>query len=148
MMKLRNKATGEIREIKEILIDGMFNVNSLAELNAVWEDYDGQKEYWCINEFGTPVQITHTRENIYDKSRKEFGNCFDTREEAEKTVEKLKAWKRLKDAGYYFYRDAIEEGTKHKFILRLGCEQEKIMKPVAECKSNYRDLKILFGDEE
>lgn len=61
--------------------------------------------------------------------------------------EKLKAWKRLKEAGYYFTYDSIIEGHKKNFILRLECEQEKRMKTVAECKSNYRDLKILFGDE-
>ena len=38
-MKLRNKKTGEIRDIKGILIDGIFTVNSLAELNKEWEDY-------------------------------------------------------------------------------------------------------------
>lgn len=106
-MKLRNKKTGEIIE----KYPGKFVINSgeqirqydsLAGLNAEWEDYEEQKGYWYINEFGTATEITHTRENIYDKSRKNFGNYFETKEEAEKAAEKLKAWKRLKDKGFRF----------------------------------------------
>lgn len=37
-----------------------------------------------------------------DRSRFEIGNCFQTKEEAERAVEKLKAWKRLKDSGLKF----------------------------------------------
>ena len=105
-MKLRNKKTGEIveqvwwnKEVDELCLNGdkLHFYNSLAELNEEWEDYEEpqQKEYWSINEFGTLVQITHSRENIYDKSRKNIGNYFESKEEAERAVEKLKAWKRL-----------------------------------------------------
>lgn len=38
-MKLRNKKTGEIREVSYIEIDGMFTVPSLATLYENWEDY-------------------------------------------------------------------------------------------------------------
>lgn len=38
-MKLRNKETGEIREVSYIEIDGMFTVPSLATLYENWEDY-------------------------------------------------------------------------------------------------------------
>lgn len=37
-----------------------------------------------------------------DRDRFEIGNCFKTEEEAERVVEKLKAWKRLKDSGLRF----------------------------------------------
>lgn len=89
----------------------------------------------------------HTTEYIKNKM-KEIGNYFETKEEAEKAVEKLKAWKRLKDAGFYFVEDAIEENSKHKYILRLECENEKIMKTIPECKFLFKDLKILFGGKE
>lgn len=36
------------------------------------------------------------------RKNKEIGNYFETKEEAEKAVEKLKAWKRLKDKGFKF----------------------------------------------
>lgn len=50
-MKLRNKKTGEIREVREILIDGMFKVASLAELKE-WEDCEEeqpQQRYYLMN---------------------------------------------------------------------------------------------------
>lgn len=40
--------------------------------------------------------------SITDSERFDIGNCFQTEEEAEKAVEKLKAWKRLKDSGLKF----------------------------------------------
>lgn len=42
-MKLRNKNTGEIREIKSIVIDGMFTVGSITDLTDNWEDYTPQE---------------------------------------------------------------------------------------------------------
>ena len=36
-MKLRNKKTGEIKEVQPITIGGF---RSLAELNEEWEDYE------------------------------------------------------------------------------------------------------------
>lgn len=111
-MKLRNKKTGEIRTayVQVILENNhpekpleFHTQPSIAELNEDWEDYEEPKEYWYINEFGTPTAAGgFNRENIYDKSRKHFGNYFKTKEEAEKAVEKLKAWKRLKDKGFRF----------------------------------------------
>ena len=102
-MKLRNKRTGEIREIKQILIDGMFTANSLAELNEEWEDYKEPKEYWYIDSYeGTVIEKTEEFFEITDKERKEIGNYFETEEEAEKAVEKLKAFKRLVDLGFKF----------------------------------------------
>ena len=112
-MKLRNKKTGEIGTL---IVDGAYKFvtnfaveddemnrlgeyDSLAELNDEWEDApEKPKEYWYINEFGTPTKADFVgRETLYDKCRKNFGNYFETEEEAEKAVEKLKAWKRLKD---------------------------------------------------
>ena len=97
-MKLRNKKTGEIREIREILIDGMFKVSSLAELSEEWEDYEEQKKYWYLTDAGCLCQTSI--HNDKTAIRKRIGNYFETKEEAEKAVEKLKAWKRLKDKGF------------------------------------------------
>ena len=120
-MKLRNKKTGEICDVLtdsiavKVLIDshdmtGYYT--SLAELNAEWEDVpEKQKEYWSINELGSIVHIAHSRENIYDKARKNFGNYFETEEEAEKAVERLKKLQNLKNRGYNIdeYIDMIIE---------------------------------------
>lgn len=114
-MKLRNKKTGKIIEKMypdSFVINSDEQVrlyNSLAELNEEWEDYEKPKDtnYWCIDslgkiEFHSTVldEIDGTPNN--DMIRKIIGNYFDTREEAGQAVEKLKAWKRLKDAGFKF----------------------------------------------
>ena len=96
-MKLKNKKTGEIVEPFGITCvngrtfvqfdDGegtfKFEVHSLAELNAEWEDYEEQKEYWYIDPEGTII-CEPDDEAPYDNYRKQIGNYFDTREEAEK----------------------------------------------------------------
>lgn len=59
-MKLKNKKTGEIREISDILVDGMFTVNSLSELCEEWEDMPEEKwqdvlgfeELYQVSSFG------------------------------------------------------------------------------------------------
>lgn len=45
---------------------------------------------------------------VYDKEHKEIGNYFETYEEADKAVEKLKAVKRLKAKGFRFNSCKIE----------------------------------------
>lgn len=61
---------------------------------------------------------------------------FNTQEEAEKALEKLKAWKRLKDKG--FKLDAVVDSF---FCLDIYMRDE----PYEVIKD---DLKIVFGGEE
>lgn len=154
-MKLRNKKTGEILEsarssavikdkfrIYDELNDKYYTYNSLAELNEEWEDVvEEPKEYWYVNEFGTPTEVTHTRENIYDKQRKNFGNYFSSREEAEKAVEKLKAWKRLKDKGIVIKKLRHNENGGDMY---WSCPS----KTGISDKQIWLDLDLLFGGEE
>lgn len=139
-MKLRNKKTGEIREVNNILVDDMFRVNSLAELNEEWEDYEEPKEseyYWYI---GYKNDIRRTKyhhisdfaDNQVTVTRKEIGNCFESLEEAEKAVEKLKAWKRLKDKGFRF----------------TGFNRVSVDYDVNSHYGISQDLDLLFGGEE
>lgn len=148
-MKLKNKKTGEIRYLKVIYDDlepqeGEWTATSLAELNEEWEDVpEEQKEYWAINEFGTLVQVTHSRENIYDISRKNFGNYFETKEEAEKAVEKFKAVKRLKDYNVKFNLDFVHNKIDFTYsvnnpLLSVLDGEEQI----------FNNMKIIFGGEE
>lgn len=107
-MKLRNKKTGEIIELlakpsfvkrnDDYLQSELNSFNSLTELNSEWEDYEEPKEWWYIDIHGSH-KVTNNDE-YYQQVKvasKEIGNYFDTREEAELAVRKLKAWKRLKD---------------------------------------------------
>ena len=114
-MKLRNKKTGEIGNLKPynndkrvcVWIDNVsepeYIYNSLAELNAEWEDAPEEpKEHYFITEYGRVFSLNEYEglnnvANVDDY--KQIGNYFETDEEAEKAVEKLKAWKRLKDKG-------------------------------------------------
>lgn len=148
-MKLKNKKTGEIIELlakpsfvkrnDDYLQSEVNTFNSLAELNAEWEDAPEEpKSWWYINEFGTPIKADFVgRETLYDKCRKNFGNYFETKEEAEQAVEKLKAWKRLKDKGFRFNGwNGTQIGSNISYISEVyyeGCTD---------------DLDLLFGGEE
>ena len=162
-MKLRNKKTGEIVEPFGInLINGRafvrfdngkgtfkFEARSLAELNEEWEDVPEEpKEYWYIDIDGGIMS-----DNVEDdtvKVMREIGNYFETEEETEKAVRKLKAWKRLEEAGFEFKK------WKHKplFSYHYGTvKQNDGYKIYIEAVSNkladyMQDLDLLFGGEE
>lgn len=152
-MKLRNKKTGEIIEfdailpVKDVVGDSVAHLEygSLAELNEEWEGYEEPKEYWYINEFGTPTKVDFVeRETLYDKCRKNFGNYFETEEEAEKAVRKLKAWKLLKDLGFKI------EGIRYrnnKSYIEWSISQ-KVRDDHFTSEAFNDALHLLFGDEE
>ena len=136
-MKLKNKKTGEIREIREILVDGMFKVSSLAELKD-WEDYEEPKTAWYIDPQGDIREWRNAECDDWSKE-KAIGNYFETKEEAEKAVEKLKAWKRLKDKGLRFDGWKCTGSISFTFDNYCGYGQ-----PI----SASDDLDLLFGGEE
>lgn len=148
-MKLRNKKTGEIEDFEDItrvykFIGNQNTYSSLAELNDEWEDYEEPKEseyYWYI---GYKNDIRRTKyhhisdfaDNQVTVTRKEIGNCFESLEEAEKAVEKLKAWKRLKDKGF-------------EFESWFGWSKDISFWIDTEIDENIaKDLDLLFGGEE
>lgn len=126
-MKLKNKKTGEIVEkfpdrFVVILNSGeqIRQYGSLAELNEEWED--APEEPKCGYIIDPMDEDGYSRDDDCfeegDRQRaKELGIWFETKEEAEKAVEKLKAWKRLKDKGFRFQGwedlEAIELPIKH-----------------------------------
>lgn len=112
-MNLKNKKTGEIAEIRIYKTDkfgytdefsSVEGENSLAELNEEWEDAPEEpKEWWYIDIHGPHNVIKNDKYyQVVKEASKEIGNYFETKEEAEKAVEKLKAWRRLKDKGFRF----------------------------------------------
>ena len=156
-MKLRNKKTGEIgnlvlninpnRESYSVLstengdtICGNLVIgdyDTLAELNEEWEDYEEPKTFWAISWAGEPEEYDakNTPEELKNMA-KQIGNCFETREEAEKAVEKLKAWKRLEDKGFEINDWAVADN----YEIRLFGHYSR-----AGIKD---DLDLLFGGEE
>ena len=146
-MKLRNKKTGEIKECIVIPIDNngypteyeVFEKGkSLAELNEEWEDYEEPEEIWYLDWKGD-IHLASI-ENDW-KYEKQIGNYFETREEAEKAVEKLKAWKRLKDKGFRF--DGYDEDFEGRWVIYPNDTEGTWC--LAEDKA---DLDLLFGGEE
>lgn len=164
-MKLRNKKTGEIgnlvlninpnRESYSVLstengdtICGnlvLADYDSLAELNEEWEDYEEPKEYWIIDTILHEIRSLPYKNNEEDKRYEqwleELGLKFETKEEAEKAVEKLKAWKRLKDKGFSIY------SWDYEFDMVDKPAQTIILRASAVDSSN-EDLDLLFGGGE
>ena len=150
-MKLRNKKTGEIgwlycdhisipkkmtvfAEDKDLSVNH-WDYNSLAELNEEWEDYEEPKDHWYINYQGEVYVLDPEAVPEYSRNAKQIGNYFETKEEAEKAVEKLKALKRLKDKGFKFTAYQLRE-LNIKFFLDHGYTEM------------VDDLDLLFGGEE
>ena len=134
-MKLRNKKTGEIVEATDFNI--ISDYNSLAELNEEWEDYEEPKDYYFIRSESLTIGYSPISNTRSCRNRKAIGNYFETKEEAEKAVEKLKAFKILKDNGFKF--NAWYGGSK---VISFSIPQEIIG------KSTAKDLNLLFGGEE
>ena len=151
-MKLKNKKTGEIGKPTFISVDYEIAVlpddksktayyySSLSELNKEWEDYEESKEHYFITEYGGVFSLNeygglNNVANLEDY--REIGNYFETKEEAEKAVEKLKAYKRLRDKGFRFNGwDGTRIGSNISYISEVyyeGCAD---------------DMDLLFGGEE
>lgn len=130
-MKLKNKKTGEIKEVSPIAIGGF---RSLAELNEEWEDYEEVKEHWYINAMGL-VFSCNDLSGEYVEKLKRIGNYFETIKEAKRAVECLRAWKRLEDNGFKFRAYQLQE-LNIKFWLDHGYTGMK------------DDLDLLFGSKE
>ena len=152
-MKLRNKQTGEIATLtlnsdgEDLLLmknNEMITRNvKLSDLGE-WEDVPEEpKEYWyydtCEGKIGT-VLMVDGMEKVAEED-KEIGNYFDTLEEAELAVRKLKAWKRLKDKGFRFtnweFRDVLEGDLVIEAKLNFD-----------NTSSVQRNLEICFGGEK
>lgn len=154
-MKLRNKKTGKVYNV----INGSIELSvgdrsaqhsgyytSLAEINEDWEDYEEPKVFYVVDLDGE-ILPSDFEDKTIEKS-KELGNYFETKEEAKEAVEKLKAWKRLKDKGFRF---TLTPGvgsldiTPGKFQIEITAEMpEKWFC----CDAVQEDLDDCFGGEE
>ena len=158
-MKLRNKKTGEIVEVESLYLtqtqelylnyineenkQKVYITDKIASFNLDWEDYEEPKEYWRITDLGElkSIRLDQHHQNI--KKCKEIGNYFETKEEAEKAVEKLKAWKRLKYKGFKF--DLWDyDGGNYQEKIKTG----RILFRIKDYEENDKDLDLLFGGEE
>ena len=103
------------------------------------------ERYWYIG-YKNDIRVCYNHKGPYvdtgiTKQRELIGNRFESFEDAEKALEKLKAWKRLKDKGFEFRWVDKEQGTiKYAFFLKY---------PNLEIdRFDYKDLDLLFGGED
>lgn len=164
-MKLRHKRTGEIIEIGAVediknnleyqkSVAGsfaddpepqkptkIFDCKTVAELNDEWEDYEEPKEYWYIDCNGD-IEYDRDYGIPYEEDLRAIGNYFKTQEEAERALEKLKAWKRLRNHGCKILgHRGILEDSEHIFNIYIGIAFDKY-------NDYQKDLDLLFGGEE
>ncbi len=154
-MKLKNKRTGEIGELQvtekhcAVAVGngtascGIEIYSSLAQLFKEWEDYEEPKDFYIVEQRGIVGSRFNTG-NEYVKQFKEIGNYFETKEEAEQAVEKLKAFKRLKDKGFRFEGWTFDDGLRISICTNI--DSEGIYNDDKKEIKNILDL--LFGGEE
>ena len=154
MTKLREKETGDI--INGVLVrlgeygDGTLGT-SIAEINEKYEDYEEPKGFWMINILGI-VEYTHGLPENEVEMMKEIGNYFETREEAEKAVEKQKALERLRKNGFRvdgFRQDYTRWSSGHD-AFRDGKRYIHFNKADDDdwLRENWKDLKLVFKEDE
>ena len=135
-MKLRNKKTGEIRELP----DGFFCGDNLKKICEDWEDYEEPKGIQCI------YYVNH-----FDAAKIDGVIVgFETKEEAEKAVEKLKAWKRLRDKGFRFNPNYSADGAtiNHKDVILCRFEAYYDDYGKEDNIEAGKDLDLIFGGED
>ena len=151
-MKLKNKKTGQLGNFiinkdhfECVDLDYVPEYRNLAELNEEWEDYEDEEpeEYWMIDTSCLPM-IRQVKDGVGKDVDQEIGNYFETKEEAEQAVEKLKAWKQLKDKGVKIIDYDCYGGTSTKGEF-LG--EVKVTIDVPQDVDKYL-FKLLFGGEE
>ena len=121
-----------------------FFYDDLKTFTDDWEDAPEEpKEYWFIRDHTSSVGYAPSY-NATAKYRKEVvGNYFETKEEAEKAVEKLKAWKRVKDKGFRF--DGWDGNHHNLGIIEFSFDKVENNFQVWDFE---KDLDLLFGGEK
>lgn len=153
-MRLKNKRTGKIIEavivdhgaeweIRNLYTDeDIQTYNSLAELNSEWEDAPEEpKKFWYITAWGDVYEYSQSQFAI--KQKQAIGNYFETEEEAKKAVERLRAWKRLKDNGF-----KIKGWKFTPDMEQIQGNYVKIEAEIPQILINEKDIDLLFGGEE
>ena len=143
-MKLRNKKTGEIGELQitekhcAVAVGngtascGIVIYNSLAELNAEWEDYVEPKD--------DATRVITSFIHYVEEADDSF--CCD--KSVKNLVEKLKAWKRLKDKGFRFKGWTIDDGLR--ISICTNADEDDIYND--DKRRIKPDLDLLFGGED
>ena len=106
-------------------------------LDEWFEEVEEPKDYWVIDirdGAGYKPYLEEPSEMDF-----EIGNYFETKEEAELAVRKLKAWKRLKDNGLKL--ESAED------FMRSPLDEIHFEYDVEHQKNVYQDICIILGGE-
>lgn len=157
-MKLRNKKSGVIAEfgyIKDLIgcVEMMVRVegkpvfktyDAMIEIMDEWEDYDDHGEYWTLDGYGEIMRTKYDELGTGATKRDiELGNYFKSRKEAERAVNKLKAFKKLKDLGFRF--DGIRFRENNVFIkVKIDADHEFTD---ADAKKFNQLMHFVFGGD-
>ena len=140
-MQLKEKRTGKLIEIGGGIVNGpgfTMSLDAFAEQYEIVET-EKPKKYWFID-YGGRIKAMNDADDGEDVARKEIGNYFETKEEAEKAVERLRVWKRLKDKGFEFEGCFKDNTINYDFVKRpLNYDENE---------EAEQDLAFLFGGEE
>ena len=130
-----------------------FYFKTLKGLNEMFEDYEEPKEkhHWFISGRGT-IEYEKDADDEFNRGHKSLGNYFETKEEAEKAVERLRAWKRLKDKGFEIESWSNDIGDNYyktgQIVLNLNNVRNRDWCECTQIKEIKNDLDLLFGGEE
>lgn len=136
----KDETSAEIDRLKTLVSELENKVEELAKKSD--DNYEEPKKYWFIDTFNKCVcsEWTEDWEDDREQYNELIGNYFETKEEAEQAVEKLKAYKRLKDKGFSF--EGYDDGYKHDF------NSGHIEFYIKNDGDVLNDLDLLFGGEE
>lgn len=126
------------------------NYNSIKDFTDNWED--APEEYWYVSCDGRALKATTDQDEYNEKHNSghvSIGNHFSSREEAEKAVEKLKAWKRLKSCKFRFERYTNIDNMNGNYIVICANIDTPHNNLIEDMQPNMvKDLDLLFGGEE
>lgn len=103
-----------------------------------WKPEIDQK-YYCFGSDGSVIDDDWCGLSI-DHNRFDIGNCFQTKEEAEKSVERLKAWERLKGAGLKF-KDWNKSNYDRTFCINAEVGHDVV------ASEFFKDLRVALDME-
>ena len=120
-------------------------------LDEWFEEVEEPKNFWFIDEYSPACGVLAENYNPdfwrYDEYHidklKQIGNYFSSKEEAELAVEKLKAWKRLKDKGFKF-----KEWKHTPFMETVDGYNIHIEAYIDKIVDVMKDLDLLFSRGE
>ena len=138
-MKVRNKKNGMIIDNVKIYSCSGREIHSIAEITDEWEDYNELEHYYILHD-GEVARMSELTSSDLRENNIAIGNYFESKEEAEQAVEKLKAWKRLKDKGFKF-NCWHNDGTRSLGDFVIHAETKELDNIVNE-------LNLLFGGED